>query len=228
MSKGTERTGSKETPQQEEILVVPREFLYPRGAHHGLRTEALEEVMNIISKYAQFLPRYPQTDINPDDLGLENDPSLKQIIPYLVFIHDGKIFLMQRKDDHAEKRLAGQGSLGIGGHLRRKEISNLDQYASLGEAIFAWAQREFVEEVDYQGGFKITVLGLINDDTAPVHAVHAGLALLVEGDSPEIRVKDEHKEGKLVSVAECAAAYDSLENWSKIVFDALKERALVV
>ncbi|MDP3955145.1 MAG: hypothetical protein Q8Q15_02165 [bacterium] len=220
-----EKSVVTEAPEQEEILVIARKVLYPKGAHHGLRIENLEEIMEAINSHATFVPRFLEPDSDPTLLDTEHDPSLKQIIPYMVFVHNGQVFLMQRKDDHTEKRLAGQSTLGIGGHLRKNEFTDFHNYSSMAEAIFAWAKREFVEEVDYQGDFKVTVLGLINDDTAPVHAVHAGLALLIEGDSSEIKAKDEHKEGRMVSIDECAEDYDTLENWSKIVFETLKQNA---
>jgi len=196
-----------EVKNQEEVLVVERKILYPRGAHHGLlrlAQEDLGKIVEVINQNAQFLPRSQ----------VEEDPSLKQIIPYLVFRFKNKVFLMQRLGSHTDERLADKYSLGIGGHIREDEFA--------GQDIFSWARREFDEEVDYGGNFTISPWGLLNDDTDSVGAVHTGLVLQLVGDSPKIRIKDEHKSGKLVGLEECEKFYDGMETWSKIVFDNLK------
>lgn len=189
---------------QEEVLVIERKVLFPDGAPSGLFQEELGRVIEVISQNFHFLPRKL----------VENNPSWKQIIPYLVFVHQGKIFLMERKRDHVEERLAGLFSLGIGGHIRKEEF--------VGEDIFAWAKREFEEEIDYQGGFKIKILGLLNEESNPVGRVHTGLVLLVEGDSPQIEIRKEHQRGELSTLDQCAQVYERMENWSKIVFEELK------
>lgn len=192
---------------KEEVLTIVRKILYPNGAHYGLRRlkqEALKKVLETISEHAQFLPRYL----------VEEDPEIKQIIPYLVFRYRQKVFLMQRLSSHTDRRLADQFSLGVGGHIRKEEFS--------GKDIFAWARREFEEEVSCHGDFTIAPMGLLNDDTAPVHAVHAGLVLQLVGASPNIKVKGEHKSGWLATLKECEKFYDRMENWSQIVFESLK------
>lgn len=200
----------EKTPEKkniEEVLVVFRDILFPDGAHQGIKVEGVDDILDIIAREAQFLPRFQ----------VEEDPSFKQIIPYLVFAHNGMVFLMQRIENHSEARLANLYSLGIGGHLRKGEID--------GKDIFAWAKREFEEEVDYQGDLTIKVLGLLNDESNEVGKVHTGLVLLLEGTSGQIRVKDEHKSGKLTNFDEAGLLYEQMENWSKIVFETLKKNA---
>lgn len=203
-----QKTSSPVGKNKEEVLTVARKILYPNGAHYGLRRlreEALKKVLETILEHAQFLPRYL----------VEENPKIKQIIPYLVFRHKKKVFLMQRLSSHTDKRLADQFSLGIGGHIKKDEFS--------GNDIFAWAKREFEEEVAYQGDFIIAPMGLLNDDTASVHVVHAGLVLQLVGNSPKIKVRGEHKNGHLATLKECEKYYDRMENWSQIVFEELKK-----
>jgi predicted NUDIX family phosphoesterase len=45
------------------------------------------------------------------------------------------------------------------------------------------------------------------------------MILLLQAHSGVISINDEHKSGKLMSLDECKAIYDHMENWSKICFD---------
>ena len=146
---------------------------------------------------------------------METNPLYKQIIPYLIFKHEDRYFLMQRKAKASEQRLKNKYTLGIGGHIRQEDMTSND--------IFAWARREFDEEVSYSGSLTITPLGLLNDDSNEVGKVHIGLVLLVEGNSAEITVKSELEGGQLLTLEECEVHYDAMETWSQLIFDYLKE-----
>ncbi len=187
----------------ENILVVKRTTLFPLQAPQGLVSDT-QQYLSTITQAQEFLPR----------ARMEEDENYKQIIPYLIFKHTDRYFLMQRASTSSEQRLKNKYSLGIGGHMRQEDMAQ-------GATIFDWAQREFHEEIDYQGSFTIRTLGILNDDTNPVGKVHLGLVLLLEGDSHQIKVKSELKSGQLVSLEECKAIYNSLESWSQIIFDAI-------
>lgn len=190
----------------EHILVVKRATLFPDGtAWHGLKQIALDDIMQLIQTHQEFYAR-PL---------METDPTYKQIIPYLIFKHEDRYFLMQRSAQASEKRLQNKYSLGIGGHVRYEDLQN-------GASLFDWARREFHEEIAYEGNLTISTLGIINDDTNEVGKVHIGLALLLEGDSANISIRSELQSGKLLSITECAAHYDNLESWSAYIFDYLK------
>ena len=178
---------------------------------------------------------------------METDPTYKQIIPYLIFTHDNHYFLMQRRAQASEQRLRNKMSLGIGGHLRAEDcvpaagaaanpspsVHNMpvhetgacraNVYNTAESDLFAWARREFYEEVAYAGDVNVRLLGIINDDSNDVGKVHVGLVLILTGNSPHISIRSEHKSGMLVSLAECARVYDDLESWSRIAFEALQK-----
>src|SRR5690606_7557172 len=101
---------------------------------------------------------------------MEQDQRYKQIIPYLVFTHENKYFVMQRTSTTTEQRLKNKYSLGIGGHIRQEDMN--------GNSIFEWAEREFHEEVSYHGNLEIIPLGVLNDDTNDVGKVHIGFVFL--------------------------------------------------
>src|SRR3989338_9082106 len=198
---------------EEKVMVVSRSDMFSLGGWHGLKTEDVNKYINIISKKHRFIPRSEA----------ENNPSWQQIIPYLIFENSGKYFVMQRRGDHSDKRLANKFSIGIGGHINLKDVKgSKDNKRVKGVNIMDWASREFEEEVDYAGKYKAEFLGLINDDTNDVGLVHVGLIIRILGDSNNISIRDEHKLGKLESLSNVGLHYRHMETWSQIVYDFLK------
>ena len=195
----------------ENILVVPTKELFFEGAWQGLRgidEIDLEKYMDVIQSKCEFLLR-PQ---------MEQDLNYKQIIPYLIFKHQDKFFLMQRAGKASETRLRNKYSFGIGGHIREDDMQ--------GNSIFDWAKREFAEEVDYSGGLNVEMVGILNDDSNDVGKVHLGLVMLLTGDSDKIAVKSELQGGELLEIADCEQFADDMENWSKLVFEFIKTHKL--
>lgn len=192
--------------QDEQILVVKRSHLFAKEAWQGLKKINFESYIEIINKNKEFLPRSI----------METDPTYKQIIPYLIFEHKNRYFLMQRQAKASEQRLQSKFSLGIGGHIRHEDLQE-------GTSIFDWAQREFHEEVNYSGNLEIEPLGILNDDSNDVGKVHIGFVLLLHGDSANISVKSELKSGQLVSLQECESYKDRLESWSQSIFEAISD-----
>ncbi|MBU4270160.1 hypothetical protein KJ644_03275 [Candidatus Dependentiae bacterium] len=192
--------------EDEQILVIKREILFAHEEISGIKKIDFNYYQNLIEKNKEFIWRSLA----------ETDKNYKQIIPYLIFNFQDKYFLMQRQSKASEVRLQNMYSLGIGGHIRQEDINGFD--------IFSWARREFYEEVDFKGNFEIEPIGLLNDDSNDVGQVHAGFVFLLHGDSANIRVHSELKSGKLLTLDECKQLYDSMENWSKLVFDFLNQR----
>ncbi len=193
--------------QDELILVMSRQYFFDDvQAWHGLKEVNFDHYVSIINDKKEFLPRSM----------MEVDPRYKQIIPYLVFTHDDKYFLMQRKSDASEARLRNKLTLGIGGHIRQEDM--------VEDSLFAWALREFHEEVDYAGKVNVKPLGILNDDSNDVGKVHIGFVFLLEGDSADIAIKSELKSGTLVSLADCIAQRECMESWSQFVVDFLHHK----
>ena len=189
--------------QDERILVVKRSDIMPDGPWYGIKQVDFDHYLEIIHKNMRFLWRSE----------MEHNPFYKQIIPYMVFTHNNKYFLMQRKATASETRLQNKFSLGIGGHIRMEDMTS--------PSIIDWAQREFNEEVAYQGNLTIKPLGIINDDTNPVGQVHIGFVLLLQGDTDNIKVRSELKSGHLVDLMGCRERYEGMESWSQMVFEAI-------
>lgn len=203
---------SRITPTQvqsrndEQVLVIPAKVAVPKN-WTGIKKWGLSKFPEVIRQYGIFKRR--------EDV--EHDPAFKQVIPYLVFKHKNKYFLMQRTDE-ADSRLKNMFSLGIGGHVNKQDLN--------GESVMDWAKREFKEEVNYLGDFKTIPLGLLNDDSNEVGRVHLGYVLILDGDSNGITIKDEHRSGELVTLTQLNKVYNKMENWSKLVVDYLKEHKI--
>lgn len=220
----------------EQILVVARQDL--QIDWQGLKTNNLENYLTIIKNQREFRAR-----------GLmEQDENYKQIIPYMIFKFEDQLFLMQRAAEASEERLRNKFSLGIGGHVRELDLKNLNSDHAINYSaecaqnnsynnsydidsaskivqnnltgeIFAWAEREFHEEIEYSGSLKITTLGLLNDDSNSVGRVHLGLVVLLQGDNAEIKIKSELQSGFLCQIAACGEFLERMESWSQIVFE---------
>lgn len=193
----------------EEILVIKCATLFTKiPTWQGINSN-VDQIMNTITSTSSFMPRSRA----------ETNASFKQIIPYMIFMFENKLFVMQRKSSASEQRLANKFSVGIGGHIRQEDISNNN--------IIDWANREFEEEVSYQGSKIIQTLGILNDDSNDVGKVHLGLILLVHADSNKISIKDEHKSGILLTRGECIALAPQMETWSQICFDFLLDQKIL-
>ena len=150
---------------------------------------------------------------------MEVDPDWKQVIPYPVLRDGDAWFLMKRTKAGADARLHDRYSIGVGGHVN-PEDGGLD-----GDLRPALA-REWHEElrVDFVPDFRF--VGLLNDDSTPVGAVHLGLVYVGDaaGRSVEIRETDKLS-GGFVSSGDVTAVSDRLETWSRIAFEFLEAEA---
>ena len=193
--------------QDEHILVVKRsDFFVEEPAWSGLKEANFDTYLRIIQEKKDFLPRSQ----------MEVDPGYKQIIPYLIFTHNDKLFLMQRTAQATESRLQNKYSLGIGGHIRQEDLAS--------GSLFEWARREFNEEVEYNDEFSIEPLGILNDDSNAVGTVHVGFVFLLKGTTDAIKIKSELKSGILLTLEECKAFYNTMESWSQMALDFIVNR----
>lgn len=190
----------------ETILVIKTSEI--KDLWQGLKTSNTENFINLINEKKEFFPRSI----------MELDEHYKQIIPYLVFKFENSIFVMQRKSTASEQRLKNKLSIGIGGHIRKEDISN--------KSVFEWAKREFHEEIDYNGNLSTKLIGVLNDDSNNVGKVHIGIIFLLNGDSGQIKIKSELKSGTLIPIKEISFFIPKMETWSQIVSNFIISNAL--
>lgn len=189
----------------EQVLCVKRDEIFPDGAWHGFVSADLERHQTVIREHHFFKPRSE----------VEDDPSFQQIIPYVVFRHGDHYFLTHRLRASSEKRLRKQYSLGVGGHINPGDLQ-------AGDPILDGLKREWREEVIYDGRFEARLIGLLNDDSSPVSKVHLGVVFVVDGDSPNISIRETDKlAGELLTLNEMRIYYLGMESWSQMVYDRL-------
>jgi predicted NUDIX family phosphoesterase len=147
----------------------------------------------------------------------ENDPSLKQIIPYALISGEGKILRYKRGKSSGEKRLVAKASIGIGGHMNDQDegLFALDRAAYL-----AGVQREIDEEIQIPNPRSHRIVGLINDDSTEVGRVHLGVVHVLQLPAAEAAKRESAiTEVGFFTPAELRAERESLEGWSQICLD---------
>ena len=193
----------------EQVLCVRRDDIFPDGAWHGFVSDHLERHQAVIRERHFFKPRAE----------VEDDPVFQQIIPYVVFRHEQRYLLTHRLRASSEKRLRKQYSLGVGGHINPGDLE-------AGDPILDGLKREWHEEVVYEGRFEALLIGLLNDDSSPVSKVHLGVVFLVDGDTPDIAIRETDKlAGELLTLEEMRIFYLGMESWSQMVYDRLEADA---
>ena len=191
----------------ENVLTVKRELISQFIPEKGITTENCDKMVDIILGNYEFLPR-PEA---------ENDPSHKQIIPYVVICRGDEVFATRRLKKGNETRLHGLLSVGIGGHINPETDGNGEDVLSRG------MDRELEEEVSIESRGKMTPRGIINDDTTEVGSVHLGLFFTLEVTG-EVKVLETEKlEGFWIKRADMEGLSEQMETWSQFVTQALSK-----
>lgn len=193
----------------ENILVVERKNLLNLMVPEGILKVPLSKVISKIKKYGFYKGR---------DL-VENDPNLKQPIPYLLLKKNNFIFTYKRMPGGGELRLHNLVSIGVGGHMRFMDKDTK-------ENLFLNLKRELNEEMVINTDYKIKFLGILNEDFTPVCQVHLGLLFLIEPkDINCVFVKEKRElEGKWMEENEVEKLYNDMEVWSKILWKFLRSQ----
>ena len=193
----------------ERVLVVPSSELDRLGRFQGFSPDA--------DRYLSALLLPALMDYRPRSR-VEDDPSLKQIIPYVVFRCADNVFCYTRGKSQGEARLHRLRSLGVGGHVSEDDA----QGAKTLDAYEAAMRRELEEEVAIESPGRIRRVGLINDDATPVGLVHLGVVHLYELERPDVRPREEGlAEAGFLSLEVIRSLRHEFETWSQICIDSL-------
>ena len=199
---------------EEQVLVVKREVIEEVGMFHGLNFDVEKYLDKIFAPgMLSFMPR-SEAETNPD---------YKQLIPYVIMTCDGKYLSYVRGKRAGEKRLVGNRSMGIGGH-----INPVDDVSLLGprETYLEAVAREIDEEVDVKANHTDTIVALLNDDSNEVGQVHLGVVHCWKLDSPDVDRKEQMiTQMTFMTPEELNEVRESLETWSSLCLDGLSKMA---
>jgi predicted NUDIX family phosphoesterase len=191
----------------ERVLVVPTPVLHNAGLFQGFSP-----------RVDHYLPRL----LDPCHLSYrsrdqaENDPSFKQLIPYVVLKWRDQAFHYTRGKAATETRLRALRSIGVGGHISADDANLFD--SPYREAMF----REVAEEVRLDSTYEERCLGLINDDSTPVGQVHLGIVHVFELAEPKVQKREAVlTRAGFAPLAELRAQRDEFETWSQFVLDVI-------
>jgi predicted NUDIX family phosphoesterase len=198
--------------QDEQVLVVERKVVEQEGMFHGLMFDVERYVRKL---FAVGVPRFMRRS------EAETNPNYKQIIPYVIMTHDGKYLSYVRGQRAGEKRLVGNRSVGIGGHINPGD--NLPLFtADFYDTYVAAVEREVAEEVIVDARHADRVVALLNDDSNAVGQVHLGVVHCWTLDAPTVTRREQMiTQLSFMSPVELRAVRDSMETWSQLCLDGL-------
>ena len=198
----------------ERVLVVPTEVFHRLGHFQGFTDQVDRYLDDLLSgRHASYRPRHK----------VEEDPSFKQLIPYMIFRHrdpQGResVFQYTRGTGQGEGRLHSKRSVGIGGHISATD-ARIDGGANPYEE---GMRRELEEEVIVETSYTARCVGLINDDQTAVGRVHLGVVHLMDVQRPAVRPREEEIiESGFRPVEQILADLSGFETWSEICMRAL-------
>jgi len=208
-------------PTLEFVWVVPRSALFPTFTPHGLlalEPAVLEE---------RFLRPAREHGFFAERRWAETHPEYKQPIPYVAVQRGGELLCLTRLGAQGEKRLHGKRSIGVGGHVNpcdAPDAAAAGGGAEAGDELFARAcHRELHEELILPPGpLALRPVGLLNDETTPVGAVHVGLVYALDASGCEVAIRETSAMSggfePLSALRRLAEASDSpFETWSALL-----------
>ena len=189
----------------EQVLVIRRSLFDELGSFQGLQSDVGRYLKAFFEPGNHFFVPRPDA---------EEDPSLKQIIPYVVVTSGDRLLHYRRGSGSGETRLLKKGSVGIGGHINDGD--------GLGEAFDL--MRELQEELSIASAFIERPLALLNDDSNAVGSVHLGIVHQCQLSEPAVTANEEAiAELGFLNLEELAARHDQLESWSQLVVAGWKD-----
>ena len=158
-------------PPEEKVLVFERKILEQTGIFHGLQFDVEPYLCELFTPgVLRFMLRSQA----------EKDPNYKQLIPYVIIKHADKYLSYVRGKRAGEKRLVGNRSIGIGGHINPVD-EVLPMYTEIIRDGYTRAvEREVAEEVAVEADHTDKIVALLNDDSNEVGQVHLAACAYLE------------------------------------------------
>lgn len=200
----------------ERVLVFDRALLDELGAFQGTSRDVNKYLGPILDKKNNHFHLRMEA---------EQDETLKQIIPYVLFVCEDRVFSYVRGKQSGESRLVGNRSAGIGGHINPEDES-LFAGASVSSDMQTYlkaVRREIDEEVIIEGDYSPEIFALINDDENAVGRVHFGVVHVCRLSHENIAKREQQitKAGFLPISDLAGPRREELETWSSMAVDLL-------
>lgn len=195
---------------EEHVLVIPESRLVEFGMFSGFRPFCSDAFQLLLSpEFMQFRPRS----------SVEEDPSVKQLIPYAILEAEvagqTSVFQYTRGKGQGEARLHAKRSIGIGGHISREDADGDDLYRS-------GMLRELSEEMLVNSEYEEELVGFIFDDTSPVGRVHLGVVHRLKLNTPDARAREvDLVESGFEPVEQLKKSLAQFETWSQLCLENL-------
>jgi dihydrofolate reductase len=238
---------TKKIKHPQHILVIDKEFT------DELPGMALKHGINRLDKtqYEHWLEAAVSHLMTGQREKMEFDPRFRQILPYTPVIFsdtpddidwaNSPLFLYQRTKKVGEERLAGNFSIGTGGHVDDEDVSRRESILNFKHTVATNLVREVAgEELEFKDGevivdpleipeswsaqplFKFVPYGLIRDDSNNVGKVHLGVVNVIVVPT---RFKVRCKEAELITcepktATELKASGLTFEGWTQILIDS--------
>lgn len=197
--------------KDENILVVRRSLIEEIGMFQGLNFDVQTYLPKLLAPEHNFFVARPLA---------ENDPSLKQIIPYVLLVSRGRILRYMRGRKGGETRLHAKFSIGIGGHMNDGDAAGGHfDLAAYQRAV----ERETNEELRITTPCTDRIVALLNDDSNPVGQVHLGVVHVFECESDSVSAAaiGEITQLGFFTPEELRAEFVQLETWSQFCVENL-------
>ena len=155
--------------KEEMVLVVRRALLEKIGIFHGLNFDVEKYLPALLSRENNFFMQRSLAEL---------DPAFKQIIPYVLLVHEGRVLHYVRGKKAGEQRLVSKGSVGIGGHMNNEDE---DLFTFDMAAYLEGVRREVCEELNVQTKFDNRIVALLKarsrrtDDLEPLELEIPGI-----------------------------------------------------
>jgi predicted NUDIX family phosphoesterase len=199
--------------QTEQVLVVPTKLFHALGHFQGFCGDTQRYLDELLCpEHTSFLPRHVA----------EQDPSYKQLIPYVILRHldsQGRdlVFQYTRGKGQGEGRLHSKRSIGIGGHISADDVTEQSVHPYEDGL-----RRELEEEVIIESEYTSRRVGLINDDQTEVGRVHLGIVHLYDLQRPAVSPREaDIVDSGFQPAEELLADLTGFETWSQICLRAL-------
>jgi predicted NUDIX family phosphoesterase len=202
--------------QTECVMVVPTALFHRLGHFQGFSTDVERYLGQLLHpEHTSYRPRHE----------VEQDPSFKQLIPYVIFRYQdpqGRVLVFQytRGKGQGEGRLHSKQSVGIGGHISADDCQTFEPS---GQAAYhEGMRRELAEEVLIDTPYAECCAGLINDDQTEVGRVHLGVVHVFDVERPAVRpLEADIIDAGFRPLEEILADTTGFESWSQICLEAL-------